>query len=456
MDDRVWARAAWDFETIRPKEVSLVEGDVVEVLDNSLADWWQVKKIDGSTGRVPAAFMQVVDRDSIGDSGAGQATALASPVDAAGAIYVALHDWAGQHEEDLHLSGGDEIEVIERPEHGWWFGRNAKDGREGWFPMNYISPKNVAPPQPPLRPNLSRKNMGSGSLVSTGSAPSPDASSAPSAPSDALNSITEQAEEPAAGSGNAAANAGRTRTYAMTSLDAFDELMDHGVAVELPEGAALLDEPRSVGSRVTAEVTGYTWDGAQTQITEFASTACAGQPLEFSLGAEHVTAGLDYAVASLPLGVAAMVTCTPNTAYGDAGHPPSIQPHQHLVYEVTLQSVGEESELVTPPSGPRELLGAGPQMRRISYHAAQPESRSSRQVQLTDAHHKAPAMSTEDMIREAAGGIMGGGPRKPAGQEGEPAPAIPRRKSPPPPPVDWHARRNSQPPPLPRKPGSAP
>ena len=41
--------------------------------------------------------------------------------------------------DELHLHAGDELEVLERNDDGWFKGRVIATGAEGMFPSNYIT-----------------------------------------------------------------------------------------------------------------------------------------------------------------------------------------------------------------------------------------------------------------------------------------------------------------------------
>ncbi|KAI9015102.1 hypothetical protein BC832DRAFT_589560 [Gaertneriomyces semiglobifer] len=63
------AEAIWEYVPVNPDELSLVKGEVVDVLDTSAGDWWNVENAQGETGLVPANYLK-----DIGD-GASVATA---------------------------------------------------------------------------------------------------------------------------------------------------------------------------------------------------------------------------------------------------------------------------------------------------------------------------------------------------------------------------------------------
>jgi len=48
----------------------------------------------------------------------------------------ALFDHEAEEEDELNFSAGDMVEVIDKPDGGWWRGRF--NGKEGLFPSNYV------------------------------------------------------------------------------------------------------------------------------------------------------------------------------------------------------------------------------------------------------------------------------------------------------------------------------
>jgi len=70
---------------------------------------------------------------------------------------------------------------------------------------------------------------------------------------------------------------------------------------------------------------------------------------------ETVTAGLAEAVGKMTVGSRALVTCTPNMGYGEAGNPPNVKPNSHVVFDVTVVKA-EPAGAETPVVGPAEML----------------------------------------------------------------------------------------------------
>ncbi|KAJ1418199.1 hypothetical protein B484DRAFT_453752 [Ochromonadaceae sp. CCMP2298] len=56
--------------------------------------------------------------------------------DTGGSFVEALYDHEAEEEDELNFKAGDRVEVIEKPDGGWWRGRC--NGEEGLFPSNYV------------------------------------------------------------------------------------------------------------------------------------------------------------------------------------------------------------------------------------------------------------------------------------------------------------------------------
>ncbi|XP_051259408.1 peptidyl-prolyl cis-trans isomerase FKBP1A-like [Dicentrarchus labrax] len=84
------------------------------------------------------------------------------------------------------------------------------------------------------------------------------------------------------------------------------------------------------GSTVTVHYTGTLTNGKQ-----FDSSRDRG-PFKFKIGAGQVIRGWDEGVAQMSVGQLARLTCSPDFAYGNEGHPPVIPKNATLIFEVEL------------------------------------------------------------------------------------------------------------------------
>lgn len=91
--------------------------------------------------------------------------------------------------------------------------------------------------------------------------------------------------------------------------------------------------PRA-GDTCTMHYTGRLLDGST-----FDSSVSRNKPFVFKLGVGQVIKGWDEGVAQMSLGEKAILTCSPDYAYGARGYPPVIPPNSTLKFEVELLKI---------------------------------------------------------------------------------------------------------------------
>jgi len=206
--------------------------------------------------------------------------------------YQVLYDWAPENADELSLTQGDTILVLDKPAHGWWSGLTTAGGaRRGYFPSIYVQPLSVF--------------TAAGGLAAVAATPER-----------------------------------RTRPFSIDSLDAFDALIDTGVAVEIHESAPAGAATIHLGSRVTAQITALAWDGSTIEAFEFAEGT-----ISFTVGLGNVPEGLEEGVKRLHLGDRAAIICAPQKGYGSAGFPPYVPPASNLVYFIHVTKVEDAASL---------------------------------------------------------------------------------------------------------------
>lgn len=99
-------------------------------------------------------------------------------------------------------------------------------------------------------------------------------------------------------------------------------------------------ETTAPGDGVTFPKPGQTvvvhYTGTLTNGNKFDSSRDRGKPFTFRIGKGEVIRGWDEGVAQMSVGQRAKLTCSPDYAYGDRGHPGVIPPNATLIFDVEL------------------------------------------------------------------------------------------------------------------------
>ncbi|KIP06213.1 hypothetical protein PHLGIDRAFT_107264 [Phlebiopsis gigantea 11061_1 CR5-6] len=106
-----------------------------------------------------------------------------------------------------------------------------------------------------------------------------------------------------------------------------------GVGIEVIQPGDGKNFPKK-GDRVSIHYVGTLPDG-----TKFDSSRDRGSPFETQIGIGKVIKGWDEGVPQLSLGTKAILTASPDYAYGSRGFPPIIPPNSTLQFEVELLAI---------------------------------------------------------------------------------------------------------------------
>ncbi len=161
--------AMFDYVATAANQLSLIEGEVVNILQEADKGWLQAERPEtGDRGFVPASYVERLQEDKKPDTlsrassaSSGAAAAAASSAAAAASAQakgqapegdgdevdvetvlctaVVEYDWTAEEEGQMSLVTGDRIEVLEESEGGWWRGRNLASQEEGFFPSSFVT-----------------------------------------------------------------------------------------------------------------------------------------------------------------------------------------------------------------------------------------------------------------------------------------------------------------------------
>lgn len=160
-DDVCYVVAKYDYAAQGAQELDLRKNERYLLLDDS-KHWWRVQNARSQSGYVPSNYVKK-EKPSLFDSikkkvkkGSGSKTlpsnsspvrggggaggeAGARRVDPADALGTAVvkYNYQAQQADELSLTKGTRILILEKSNDGWW--RGQYQGHTGWFPSNYTS-----------------------------------------------------------------------------------------------------------------------------------------------------------------------------------------------------------------------------------------------------------------------------------------------------------------------------
>ncbi|XP_037297712.1 cytoplasmic protein NCK1 isoform X2 [Manduca sexta] len=157
-DDVCYVVAKYDYAAQGAQELDLRKNERYLLLDDS-KHWWRVQNARSQSGYVPSNYVKK-EKPSLFDSikkkvkkGGGSKTLPSNsspvrggaespgarrvePADALGAAVV-KYNYQAQQPDELSLTKGTRILILEKSNDGWW--RGQYQGHTGWFPSNYTS-----------------------------------------------------------------------------------------------------------------------------------------------------------------------------------------------------------------------------------------------------------------------------------------------------------------------------
>ncbi|KAF4526999.1 hypothetical protein B566_EDAN001546 [Ephemera danica] len=159
-DMALYVVAKYDYSAQGAQELPLRKNERYLLLDDS-KHWWRVQNSRGLSGYVPSNYVKR-DKPSLFDSAGNpttgnrtlpsqnngasplvgrRSTQVAQPVDPGEALGWALvrYNYQAQQADELPLTKGSRVLVLEKSNDGWWRGQSAT-GQQGWFPSNYTQP----------------------------------------------------------------------------------------------------------------------------------------------------------------------------------------------------------------------------------------------------------------------------------------------------------------------------
>ncbi|KAJ8276211.1 hypothetical protein COCON_G00079630 [Conger conger] len=121
--------AVTSYEKQESSEVSLLVGQVVEVIEKNETGWWFVSS-DDAQGWVPATCLEAQDDPDDFSLPAEEEEK-----------YTVIYPYTARDKDEINLVKGVTVEVIQRNLEGWW--KIRYQGQEGWAPASYLKKTDI-------------------------------------------------------------------------------------------------------------------------------------------------------------------------------------------------------------------------------------------------------------------------------------------------------------------------
>ncbi|XP_055498983.1 SH3 and PX domain-containing protein 2B isoform X1 [Leucoraja erinacea] len=120
--------AVTNYEKQESTEISLYQGQVVEVIEKNESGWWFVSTAD-EQGWVPATCLEPQDE-------AQDDLSIVSAKPGEEENFVVIYPYTARDNDEIDLERGAVVEVIQKNLEGWW--KIRYQDREGWAPASYL------------------------------------------------------------------------------------------------------------------------------------------------------------------------------------------------------------------------------------------------------------------------------------------------------------------------------
>jgi len=133
----------YDYDAQESHELSIRQDERLTLLDGS-KNWWKVVNEIGNTGYVPKNFVfleqaEPLDSSSFGARRRSEMVDSNTQMGLTSPKCVALYPYEPNMKDELRISKGDELYVLDKSSDGWWKGQLCEDSSKcGWFPSNYV------------------------------------------------------------------------------------------------------------------------------------------------------------------------------------------------------------------------------------------------------------------------------------------------------------------------------
>lgn len=123
--------AAYEAKDTKNKPFKVAKDEKVDVLIKDKAGWWLVEKEDKRMAWFPAPYLEKLEDDDDDED-------EIDGVSERGMLYTAVKNYKATKQDEISVSIGSVVEVLQKSDNGWWLIRY--NGKAGYIPTMYLQP----------------------------------------------------------------------------------------------------------------------------------------------------------------------------------------------------------------------------------------------------------------------------------------------------------------------------
>lgn len=127
-------KVIYQYKATTESELSIEPNQILTLLDDS-GDWWLAENNNSQKGYIPRNFVEEIFNQNL-DPQIQNSTQSQTKPSTKSTFCTVKTEYTAQRDDELSITPGLKIQVLEKSDDGWWLGR--ADGRDGWFPANFV------------------------------------------------------------------------------------------------------------------------------------------------------------------------------------------------------------------------------------------------------------------------------------------------------------------------------
>lgn len=121
--------APYETKDTKNRPFKVVADERLDVLIKEPTGWWLVENEEKHMAWFPAPYLELLDEDGGDDA-----------FPPGGSLYIAVKSYLTKKDDEIAVSIGSVVEVLQKSDNGWWLIRS--NGKVGYIPSMYLQPYN--------------------------------------------------------------------------------------------------------------------------------------------------------------------------------------------------------------------------------------------------------------------------------------------------------------------------